>query len=92
MTVEQAKEKLTVYRQKQNKLRKQIDLLRDFLRTKGINPDAPVVDLTERNKTIYNKYLGGHTCVQLGNEYKLSASRIRNICNRIKIMNKRGIG
>jgi Mor family transcriptional regulator len=88
MKVEQAKEKLILYRQKQNKLRKQIDGLRGFLRDKGIDPDAPKVDLTTRNKAIYRRYLDGSSFVAIAKEYNLSAGRIRDICNRAEFMNK----
>ena len=89
MTVEQAKEKLTTYRSKQRELRKKIDVLRNFLRDKGIDPDPPLVDLTERNNAMYSRYLDGLTWEEIAKEYKLSKERVKQICNRVEVINEK---
>jgi DNA-directed RNA polymerase sigma subunit (sigma70/sigma32) len=89
MTIEQAKEKLTTYRKKQRELRKKIDVLRDFLRSSGTDPDVPVVDLTQRNRDMYNRYLDGLTWAEIASEYNLSKERIKQICNRIEVMDEK---
>ena len=89
MTIKQAKERLTTYRRKQNKLRKHIDALRGFLRENGVDPDAPTVDLTKRNEEIYRRYLDGLNYVEIGKEFNLSATRITSICKRIEFLKEK---
>lgn len=89
MTIDQAKRKLTAYRQEQNQLRRKIDELRNFLRQHNIDPDVPMVDLTERNKSIYKKRLQGWSCMEIGEEFKLSPERIRSICKRFELQRQK---
>lgn len=89
MTAKQAKEKLIILRKKQNRLRKQIDELREFLRQKNVNPDAPAIDLTKRNQAIYKRYLAGLSYTEIGKIYNLSPGRIRNICKRGDVVRKK---
>lgn len=88
MNSERAKERLAALRKRQRELRKKIDDLREALRKAGVDPDAPAVDLTERNKAMYGRYLDGLTYEQIGKEYKLSTQRARDICHRMEVMNR----
>lgn len=85
MTVEQAKQKLSDYRNKQRELRKKIEALRKFLRDKGVDPDPPPIDLTERNNAMYSRYLDGLSWEEIANEFKLSKQRVKDICARVEI-------
>ena len=89
MTVEQAKQKLEFYRKKQRGLRKKIDALRAFLRSKNIDPDKPKVDLTLRNNAIYSRYLDGLSWADIAAEFKLSKERVRELCKRVEAKNER---
>lgn len=89
MTLEQAQQMLAACRCRQRALRKKIDALRAFLRTHGVDPDAPVVDLTERNHTIYNRYLDGLSYAEIASEFKLSKERVKQICRRLERANER---
>jgi DNA-binding NarL/FixJ family response regulator len=85
MSIEEAKAQLAVYRQEQRMLRKRIEGLRKFLREQGVDPDPPAVDLRPRNKAIYGLYLDGKSYADIAKEYKLSAARIKDICQREEI-------
>lgn len=89
MTIEQAKNTLKAYRQEQNQLRKKIDGLREFLRQHNVNPDAPLVDLTNRNKSIYKKRLKGASCLAIAKEFKLSPERVRSVCKRLELQHQK---
>ena len=89
MTEEEAKRKLAAYRNKQRELRKKIDALRNFLRSRGIDPDPPAVDLTERNNAMYSRHLDGLTWEEIAHEFKLSKERVKQICNRVEVMNEK---
>lgn len=89
MTVKQAKKDLVAYRSEQRALRKKIDALRKYLRDKGIDPDPPAVDLTERNKAMYSRYLDGLTWVEIASEFKLSKDRVKQICKRVEFINEK---
>lgn len=82
MSIEEAKEKLALCRGQQRDLRKKIEELRKFLLEQGIDPDPPVIDLRPRNKAIYGLYLDGKSYTDIAKEYKLSAGRIKDICQR----------
>ena len=71
-------------RKQQTGLRKKIDALRERLRKEGVDPDAPAVDLTERNNAIYSRYLDGLTYTAIAEEFKLSTTRISSICRRVE--------
>ena len=86
MSIEEAKVQLAVYRQQQLSLRKQIEELRKFLRDQGIDPDPPAVDLRPRNKAIYGLYLDGKSYIDIAKGYKLSAGRIKDICQREEVL------
>ena len=83
MTLQEAEEKLAALRKRQRRLRKQIDDLREFIFSKGRNPDRPEDDLAKRNRAIYKLYKKGFTYTAVADKYKLSATRIRGICLRI---------
>ncbi len=89
MTVEQAKQDLAAYRSEQRALRKKIDALRKYLRDKGIDPDPPAVDLTQRNNAMYSRYLDGLSWTEIAAEFKLSKERVKQICARVEIINER---
>lgn len=89
MTIEEAKQKLIVYRDRQRVLRKKIDRLREFLRDSGIEPDPPPVDLTQRNNSIYSRRLDGLSWDEIAAEYKLSKQRVKDIYARVEKINER---
>lgn len=89
MTVEQAKQDLTTYRSEQRALRKKIDALRKFLYDKGIDPDPPAIDLTERNNAMYSRYLDGLTWAEIASEFKLTKDRVKQICKRVEVINEK---
>jgi Mor family transcriptional regulator len=89
MTVKQAKQDLAAYRNEQRSLRKKIDALRKYLRDKGIDPDPPAVDLTERNNAMYSRYLDGLTWAEIASEFKLSKDRVKQICKRVDFINEK---
>jgi len=89
MTVEQAQQKLATCRRQQRELRKEIDALRRFLCSKGINPDPPPIDLTERNNTMYNRHLDGFSWEEIAKEFKLSKERVKQICRRVEFQNEK---
>ena len=89
MTIKGAQNQLALYRGQQRELRKAIDRLRAFLRSKGINPDPPAVDLTARNKTMYNRYLDGLSWEEIAKEFRLSKKRVKMICRRVEIQNEK---
>ncbi|RYZ55868.1 MAG: hypothetical protein EOO14_12780 [Chitinophagaceae bacterium] len=85
MTIEKAKTQLEAHRQQQRELRKKIDTLREWLRKKGIDPDAPKTDFEKRNREMYGRYLDGLTWDEIAAEYKLSRERVKHICWRVEI-------
>lgn len=89
MTVKQAKQDLVAYRNEQRALRKKIDALRKYLRDKGIDPDPPAIDLTERNNAMYSRYLDGLTWAEIASEFKLSKDRVKQICKRVEFINEK---
>lgn len=91
MTIKKAKEDLAAFRGEQRALRKKIDALRKFLRDRGVDPDPPAVDLTERNKAIYSRYLDGLTWSEIAGEFKLSPERVKQICKRVDHMNEKRV-
>lgn len=84
MTINQAKNELSAARARQTALRKEIDALREFIRAKGEDPDLPKIDLRPRNKLIYKAWKAGKSFSEIAQEFKLSPSTIRAICNRIE--------
>jgi Mor family transcriptional regulator len=89
MTVEQAKQDLATFRSEQRALRKKIEALRKYLHDKGIDPDPPLVDLTERNNAMYSRYLDGLTWAEIAGAFKLSKARVQQICKRVEVINEK---
>lgn len=92
MTLEKAQQKLAALRGQQRALRQKIDALRAFLCTNGADPDAPAVDLTERNNRMYNRYLDGLTWEEIAGEFRLSKERVKQVCRRVERANERKAG
>jgi len=89
MKIKQAQETQALYRGQQRELRKSIEKLRAFLRSKGMDPDPPAVDLTERNNAMYSRYLDGLSWEEIAKEFRLSRERVKTICKRVEIMKEK---
>ncbi len=78
---------LTKLRKQQRELRKKIDELREELRAQEYDPDYIYPDQTERNRKISGMYFRGTSYTDIGKEFNLNSTTIRNICVRAE--NKR---
>lgn len=91
MNIQTAKKKLDQARADARELRKQIEELRTFLMENGEDPDAPKIDLTDRNKEIYLEWLKGGSYTEIARSRNLSSTTIYNVCQRIdRTLEKKG--
>lgn len=84
MNLNTTKEKLRSLRAAQRMLRNEIDAVRAAIREAGEDPDAPEIDLVPRNKEMYRQWKTGKTFVQISNEFSISPTTARKVCNRIE--------
>lgn len=83
MKLDNVKELLKEARGRQRVLRKEIDRLRQMMRDAGGDPDAPEIDLTERNRQIYILWMEGNSFANIAKEYDKSVTTVSNVCHRI---------
>lgn len=84
MTVQEAQRKLVGLRARQRKLRKEIDTLRDFVRSQGVDPDDTRPDMSERDNDIYNLHKTGMKYIDIAKQFGLSGERVSMICAQIE--------
>ncbi|HWY36362.1 MAG TPA: hypothetical protein VNX68_17085 [Nitrosopumilaceae archaeon] len=86
MTIEQANKKLILARKKRDKINTEIMALHDFL----IQKKKDAISIQEkRNKEIYTLYLRNNTIKEIAAYFKLSAERIRIICQHMEKQQKK---